>query len=76
VSRHDAEEFQYSLLTHLYWFVEKTIDHSLKKPAFWWSTIGRLFALLFSTKSQKWRALLGLLKGIRSVVTRSHPLLN
>ena len=74
-SRHDARDFQHSLLAHLYWFMEKNVEHPLKKPAFWWSTLGRLLAVLFSTKSQKWKALSGLLKGIRTIWTRSHPLL-
>lgn len=75
-SRHDAKDFQYSLVTHLYWFLEKNVEHPLKKPAFWWSTLGRLLAILFSSKSQKWQALAGLLDGIRAILTRSHPLLN
>jgi GT2 family glycosyltransferase len=74
-NRHTPERFTYSMMTHLYWFVEKNIHHSLRKPAFWWSVLGRFLALIFSAKQQKWDALRGLLRGIRSIATRSDPLL-
>lgn len=74
-NRHDPERFNYSMLTHLYWFVEKNIQHPLRKPAFWWSTLGRLIATLLSNAPQRWDALRGLQKGVRAVMTRSHPLL-
>lgn len=58
-----------------YWFVEKNLEHPLRKPAFWWATVGQILATLASPKTQKWKVLRGLLTGVRAVATRSHPLL-
>lgn len=74
-NRYDAASFTYSMITHLYWFVEKDIRHPLRKPAFWWATLGRFLATLTSSKPQKWAALHGQLSGIRAILTRAHPLL-
>jgi len=74
-NRHDARQYNYSMTTHLYWFVEKNIEHPLRKVAFWWSMLGHFLATLFSTETQKRDALRGLLDGSRAVITRSHPLL-
>jgi len=58
-----------------YWFVEKNLNHPLRKPAFWWATVGQILAALVSPKTQKWEAMRGLLEGIRSILGRTHPLL-
>lgn len=74
-NRHDARQYNYSMTTHLYWFVEKNVEHPLRKPAFWWAILGHLLALVVSTKPQKWKAMRGLLEGVRSILGRTHPLL-
>jgi GT2 family glycosyltransferase len=74
-NRYDAVRFNYSMLTHLYWFVEKNLESPFRKPAFWWATLGRVLATVFSSNPKKWNALRGLANGIRTVLTRSHPLL-
>lgn len=76
VNRHDAEEFAHSLVTHLFWLVEKNSAVPLRKSAFWWSTLGRILATLSSRSPQKWGALRGPRTGIRAVLCRSHPLLD
>ena len=74
-NRYDSKQFTYSSLVHIYWFVEKNIQHPLRKPAFWWATIGQTLALIVSSKPQKWDALRGHLKGIATILTRDHALL-
>lgn len=75
VNRHDAVEYRCASVIHRYWFVEKNIQHPLRKPAFWWATIGQLLATISSRKPQKWESLRGLWQGIRAVWLRDHPLL-
>jgi hypothetical protein len=47
----------------------------LRKPAFWWATLGQLLATVSSRKPYKWESLRGLWQGIRAVWLRDHPLL-
>jgi len=62
-------------LTRRYWFVEKNMDRPLNRLAFWWSVLGQLVALAFSSNPDSRAALRGLLRGIRQVWNRNHPLL-
>lgn len=75
VNRYDTTRYQRTALIHRYWFVEKNIRHPLRKPAFWWATLGQCLAMITSRKPAKWAALRGLLQGIRSIWWREHPLL-
>jgi GT2 family glycosyltransferase len=58
-----------------YWFIEKNLDRPLNRLAFWWSIVGQLIAVLVSSDPNSSAALRGLLRGIRTVLTRDHPLL-
>lgn len=58
-----------------YWFVEKNMDRPMNRLAFWWSVLGQLVALVSSSNPDSPAALRGLLRGIRQVWTRDHPLL-
>lgn len=58
-----------------YWFIEKNLDRPLNRLAFWWSVVGQLVAVLVSSDPNSSAALRGLLRGIRTVLTRDHPLL-
>ena len=62
-------------LVRRYWFVEKNMDRPLNRLAFWWSVVGQLVALAVSSDPDSSAALRGLLRGIRTVLTRDHPLL-
>jgi len=75
VNRYDTTRYQRTALIHRYWFVEKNIRHPLRKPAFWWATLGQCLAMTTSRKPAKWAALRGLLQGIRAIWRRDHPLL-
>ena len=58
-----------------YWFIEKNLDHPSNRLAFWWSVVGQFVALVLSSNTDSDAALQGLLRGIRTVLTRDHPLL-
>ena len=75
VNRLKRKRFVAERLIRRYWFVEKNIRHPLRKPAFWWATLGQTLAMLTSSYPDKWKALRGHLRGIRDVLTRNHPLL-
>lgn len=75
VNRRPAQQRAAERIARRYWFVEKTIRHPLRKPAFWWATFGQALAILTSSKDHKWDALRGHLQGIRTVLMRDHPLL-
>ena len=74
-NRYDAARFGRTRVIHQRWFMEKNIRHPLRKPAFWWSIVGRLLAVLTSDDKRKWAASRGLRQGIRTVWQRDHPLL-
>ena len=59
-----------------YWFIEKNLDHPSNRLAFWWSVVGQFVALVLSSNTDSDAALQGLLRGIRQVWTRDHPLLH
>lgn len=75
VNRRSVEAFAAESLPRRYWFVEKNIRHPLRKPAFWWATFGQVLATLTSSHPRKKEALRGLLRGVRDVWRRAHPLL-
>jgi GT2 family glycosyltransferase len=74
-NRMNRREYAAMQLVHRYWMVEKNIDHPLRKPAFWWSTFGRILVLAFSRNPASHSALVGLLNGIPKVFRRDHVLL-
>lgn len=73
-NRFDAEQYSHALTVHRRWFVEKHFGGT-GTILYWWSLIGRLLALLTSSSPSHRAALKGLLRGIRTVWMRSHPLL-
>lgn len=75
LSRRSTRRFSRDRIIQRYWFLERRIDHPLQTVAFWWAILGQLLAALVSPKKTKWEGLQGLLDGIRSILTRSHPLL-
>ena len=75
VNRRSAREWWAEATARRYWFVEKNIRHPLRKPAFWWATLGQALALIASSEPEKWDALRGHLEGIRTILRRAHPLL-
>ena len=74
-SRYTSVDYRARKLVDRFWFLEKSIDHPLRYPAFWWAVLGQLVALLTSSKVGKYDALKGHLQGIRAILTRSHPAL-
>lgn len=63
-------------LVRRYWFIEKNMDRTPNRLAFWWSVVGQFVALVLSSNSDSGAALQGLLRGIRQVWARDHPLLH
>ena len=74
-SRYTSVDYRARKLVDRFWFLEKNIEHPLRYPAFWWAALGQLLALLASSKDGKHNALRGHLRGIRTILTRSHPAL-
>ena len=74
-NRWDAERYAHALTVHRRWFVEKHFGGASSRAAYWWSLVGRLLAVATSSDPQRDAALRGLLRGIRTVWTRDHPLL-
>jgi GT2 family glycosyltransferase len=72
-NRFDAERYGHALTVHRRWFVKKHFD--APHPAYWWSLVGRLFAILTSSDPHRTAALRGLVQGVRTVLSRNHPLL-
>jgi GT2 family glycosyltransferase len=58
-----------------YWFVTKNMDGPIHRLAFWWGVVGQFLARVFSSHPESASALRGLLKGIRVIWMRAHPLL-
>ena len=75
INRHNTEDFARKYLVHRYWFLEKNIRHPLRKPAFWWSTLGRLLVLLFSRNPRSTDVMKGVLRGVKTIWFRQDPLL-
>ncbi len=74
-NRWDAERYAHALTVHRGWFVEKHFDSVRARAAYGWSLLGRLLAVATSSSPQRNAAFRGLLRGIRTVLTRDHPLL-
>ncbi|MFV1981859.1 MAG: glycosyltransferase family 2 protein, partial [Rhodothermia bacterium] len=74
--RANPRDYAHDHLVHRYWFLEKNVRHPLRKPAFWWSTIGRVLAARFSSDETSAEEVAGLIAGARTVWKRAHPLLN
>ena len=73
--RYAAERTACEAVARRYWFVEKNIQHPLRKPAFWWAVLGQLLATSASAKPEARPGRRGLMRGVRAVLRRSHPLL-
>ena len=58
-----------------YWFVRKNMDSPRNRLAYWWSLVGQVVALTVSSHPGSTEALRGLLRGLRTVLRRDHPLL-
>ena len=75
LTRRSVFQLSYERTVQRYWFVEKNLRHPLRKPAFWWATLGQLLATATSPRPSKWAAFHGLLRGIQAILQRNHPLL-
>jgi GT2 family glycosyltransferase len=75
IDRSDIETYARDRMIHRYWFLEKNIQHPLRKPAFWWSCLGRLIGARLSSKSTARAYVSGYIEGMRTVFRRDHPLL-
>jgi glycosyltransferase involved in cell wall biosynthesis len=74
-NRHQKRRYAAEYLVHRYWFVEKNIRHPLRKPAFWWASIGRMGRTLFSRDPHASDTRKGLVDGARIILHRADPLL-
>ncbi|MFB6271835.1 MAG: glycosyltransferase family 2 protein [Salinibacter sp.] len=74
-NRFDAERYSRALTVHRRWFVEKHFGNLWSRLAYWWSLVGRLLAIQTSSDPNRDAALRGLLRGLRTVLIRDHPLL-
>lgn len=74
-NRYDTERHVYSRVVHRRWFIDKHFAGPIPRLAFWWSLLGRFLATAISSDPDRDAALRGLRRGIRTVWTRSHSLL-
>jgi len=74
-NRHAPEEASHMRVVRRYWFVEKNLGSALNRISFWWSMLGKFFALLVSTTPDRDEALRGFLRGVRTVLHGDHDLL-
>lgn len=74
-NRYDKEQYFHNLLIHRRWFLEKHFSGIRSRLAYWWSIIGHFLALSTSSDPQWYASLIGILRGIQSVWTRDHSLL-
>ena len=75
VERSTARRMARKAMVHRYWFLEKNITGVLRKPAFWWATVGRLVALSVSREAHRRQVRRGVLEGIGIIWRRAHSLL-
>lgn len=74
-NRLNAERYSHALTVHRRWFVEKHFDDFDSRLAFWWSLVGRFLAIIASSAPHRRAALRGLIRGVKAVLRREHPLL-
>jgi GT2 family glycosyltransferase len=74
-TRRRTQEAALERVVRRYWFVEKNLGSALNRISFWWSMLGKFFALLVSTTPDRDEALRGFLRGVRTVLHRDHDLL-
>jgi GT2 family glycosyltransferase len=76
VNRKDAEDYMYHQIVHRRWFVEKNLGRAFHRAAFWWATLGQALATRSSSRPEARAAYRGLVRGVRAVLRRDHPLLS
>lgn len=74
ISRQALYRYAFDRLVHRYWFVEKNLRHPLRKPAFWWATLGRML-LTWGNRSDGPELRRGYRAALRVIRHRDHPLL-
>ncbi|RMF60317.1 MAG: hypothetical protein D6746_07025, partial [Bacteroidetes bacterium] len=73
--RGDASRLAHDAIVHRYWFLEKNLRSPWRRPAFWWSVLGRLLAAGASRSPQAHHVLRARLRAVGTVLRRAHPLL-
>jgi GT2 family glycosyltransferase len=74
-NRFDVEQYNFTQTVHRRWFVEKHGEGVTPSLAYWWSVVGRIIALVTSSREGRYDALRGFLRGVRTVLHRDHDLL-
>ena len=74
-NRFSRRDYAMRLLIHRYWIVEKNIRHPLKKPAFWWATLGQMLLLTLSRNPSATDVRKGITRAIPVVLRRMDPIL-
>ena len=75
INRRSVAQYAYARTIQRRWFVAQHSPPVVGPVAFWWSVVGELLARLTSRRPHRSASLRGLLRGVRDVLTRSHPLL-
>jgi GT2 family glycosyltransferase len=76
INRKVAEDYMYHQIVHRRWFVEKNLGRACHRAAFWWATLGQVLATRSSSRPEAHAAYRGLVRGVRTVLRRDHPLLS
>ncbi len=75
IGRNQLYRYAYDRLVHRYWFVEKNVRHPFRKPAFWWSMLGRV-VLTWGARPNGAELRRGYMAAVRTILRRDHPLLD
>ncbi|GIV60692.1 MAG: hypothetical protein KatS3mg043_1781 [Rhodothermaceae bacterium] len=73
--RESVDCLAHDALVHRYWFLEKNLRSRWRKPAFWWSVVGRLLAAGISRSPQARNVFRARLRAVGTIWRRAHSLL-
>lgn len=73
-NRHNLSEYVYTAMVHRYWLVTTTLTPNAGTLPFWWAFVGEVLAC--ASHPQGSTKLRGLVRALKSLLTRDHPLLS
>lgn len=73
-NRHNLSKYVYTAMVHRYWLVTTTLTPNAGTLPFWWAFVGE--TLVCASHPQGSAKLRGLVRALKSLLTRDHPLLS
>lgn len=73
-NRHNLSEYVYTAMVHRYWLVTATLTPNAGTLPFWWAFVGEILAC--ASHPQGSAKLRGLVRALKSLLSRDHPLLS